>query len=613
MTGKKALLLSTDTDRLSLLSGLLRDDGFEVITGKSGETGLLLADTERPDIIVADLVLPTMDAYQLYRTLRSPEYSYLVDTPFIFLSADPEALSTLRDEQTDVLWPPADGLSQRALLCKMRKMVGLQVDEDISETYCGTVLKVFIYSHNTDLVNHLRTCLGEDDRYDMAVVLDRDELIARNEATLIPFLFIDIAVTDEPSIEYLLKKMRIKNSSLRIIVISTKESISNALCLFKHGANDYLVLPFTEKELRDSMRIVTEVVDHSAAVSVISERISELNLQLQYKNLELTLLQKIAAELSHRDNPDELAEIILTGLRELVDYDVSTIMLLEGSTLYVVAERGFPDSQTALELQFDTDSNPRIKRVVEEKKAFIFRDPNEVDPFDGILQVKKVHSCLIAPMYLGDRMLGILTLDKQIPGLYDDETIRLVSILAHHAAISFERAERHETLEKLASTDGLTGLYNRRSLDIAIAREEARLKRNRVPSSVVMVDADGVKLVNDRYGHEAGDAFLKRIADILKGNCRVTDVVCRYGGDEFVILMPETTGGGAKRFINLVTRKMDTDPGFQIDEELRLTVSIGAACSTETGSIDEALKLADERMYESKRLRKASRNDQDQS
>lgn len=608
MTSMKILLLSPDSEQLTLLSSLLRNEGHEVITGKSGEAGLLLADTENPDIIVADLILPLLDGYQLYRTLSSS-----ASKPFIFMSPNPSALSRLKNDRTEIVPPPSDEWSQKRFLNVTRNMLGLKNSTEALEESPRPAKKVVIYSRNTEVVNPLRGYLEDEAGYDVALVLDRDELLARSETPQISFIFIDIAVADEASLEYLLKKLRIRNNSLGIILLAGRESIERAVTLLKHGANDYLAIPFSEREAGDSIGVVTEVIRLTSASSAISERISELNLQLQYKNLELTLLQKIAAELSHRDNPDELAEIILTGLRELVDYDVSTIMLLEGSTLYVVAERGFPDEAKALELQFDTDSNPRIRRVMEEKKAFIFRDPNEVDPFDGILQVKKIHSCLIAPMCLGERMLGILTLDKQIPGLYDDETIRLVSILAHHAAISFERAERHKTLETLATTDGLTGLYNRRSLDIAMAREEARLKRNGVPSSIVMVDADGVKLVNDRYGHEAGDAFLKRIADILKGNCRVTDVVCRYGGDEFVVLMPETTVAGAKRFINLITGKMDTEPGFQVDDDLKLTVSLGAACTTETGSIDGALKLADERMYESKRHRKVSRNDQDQA
>ncbi len=157
--------------------------------------------------------------------------------------------------------------------------------------------------------------------------------------------------------------------------------------------------------------------------------------------------------------------------------------------------------------------------------------------------------------------------------------------------------ESRRQLRELAIRDPLTGLYNRRYFREVYATEIERAKRTGEPLSIAMLDLDGFKHLNDTRGHLAGDAVLVSFAEVLRGSMRSVDVLARYGGDEFVILMPSTTAEHARRAIaRLRTNLADWRPPHA---PVGLRVSIGLATQDEAG---EALEQADRLMYESKKL-----------
>ncbi len=165
--------------------------------------------------------------------------------------------------------------------------------------------------------------------------------------------------------------------------------------------------------------------------------------------------------------------------------------------------------------------------------------------------------------------------------------------------ISVQDLERkREASEADSRADALTGLYNRRGWDLLLESEEQRCRRFGHPCSVLMVDLDGLKVVNDTEGHEAGDALLKRTGDTLRRTIRKEDVAARLGGDEFGILAVETR----EEFV--------TDLASRIRQAFAaagVSGSIGWASRTEAGSLQEACRIADEAMYEDKKARKAGR------
>lgn len=210
-------------------------------------------------------------------------------------------------------------------------------------------------------------------------------------------------------------------------------------------------------------------------------------------------------------------------------------------------------------------------------------------------------SQLDVPILFGERLYAMLSLERETPFEAEDEDLML--ILSRHMAVLWALFEAMEKLETQALQDSLTGLGNRRALEDILSLEEARLARFGGTVSVVMADLANFKTINDRYGHLVGDRYLKETAECIQKNLRACDHAFRYGGDEFLLLLPGTDRKGVQEVMNRVKSecrlKGNEDPeGILLD--------FGAAvCPTDTASLRTALRLADDRMYKNKEARRA--------
>ncbi|MBO8142591.1 MAG: GGDEF domain-containing protein [Firmicutes bacterium] len=167
------------------------------------------------------------------------------------------------------------------------------------------------------------------------------------------------------------------------------------------------------------------------------------------------------------------------------------------------------------------------------------------------------------------------------------------------AAVGAAVGSRFRHWWELAMTDPLTGLYNRRYFTGVLARLFARARRDGTPVSVLILDVDDFKEINDRFGHAEGDRVLKAVAAAIRNTCRSCDVVVRWGGEEFAVLLPNTDGPGARQAGERIASQVQAKTG--------VTVSVGWATYPEVEE-DELIAVADRRMYESKqRNRRAVR------
>jgi len=203
-----------------------------------------------------------------------------------------------------------------------------------------------------------------------------------------------------------------------------------------------------------------------------------------------------------------------------------------------------------------------------------------------------------APLLAGGGVAGLLGAEKG--DIEAEESARALALLGTLAGSSLENARLLRRLQHEATTDGLTGAYNYRYLMRRIDEEIERTRRHGAPFAVLMLDVDNLKEYNDLFGHLGGSAALRELAQLLIQQSRGIDVVAKYGGDEFGVLLPETTWSGAETYARRVLHRVEAHH-FEDDPQRRLTVSVGIAVHPDEGSTaKEILQKADERLFAAK-------------
>jgi diguanylate cyclase (GGDEF)-like protein len=204
------------------------------------------------------------------------------------------------------------------------------------------------------------------------------------------------------------------------------------------------------------------------------------------------------------------------------------------------------------------------------------------------------------PLRSGGHPFGVLAYYGR-PSPFDDEDVDSLEILVRQAETAIENSFLYEEAVRLSLTDGMTGLWNRRNFDLRMESELSRAVRFSEPFAVVFVELDQMKAVNDRHGHQAGDTVLIELARRLTEAVREVDVVARWGGDEFTLLLPKTGLAGALLLAEKIRATAGNAP-FRIDTgSLDITISVGVAAYPEHGSSGKDLvAAADAAMYRAK-------------
>jgi diguanylate cyclase (GGDEF)-like protein len=223
-------------------------------------------------------------------------------------------------------------------------------------------------------------------------------------------------------------------------------------------------------------------------------------------------------------------------------------------------------------------------------------------------------SSITAPLIFRDAVVGLLDVgEARSVRRFDRDDVLVAQAIADHAAIAIDNARTRAQLVEQATTDGLTGLHNRRYLEERLAQEVAEAERYGHPLSVLMIDVDDFKVFNDTFGHPQGDRLLQEIAQLMRDvTRRGVDLVARYGGEEFVIVLPNTPTDGeehgaamsvAERLRSLVASRLFE--GWSGRRDVRATISVGVAGrSRKVASPSAVLTCADKALYQAKRTGK---------
>ena len=301
------------------------------------------------------------------------------------------------------------------------------------------------------------------------------------------------------------------------------------------------------------------------------------------------------------------------ALKEVSHYAVQQAYEVVGKSegaFLLLAEEGSEELSLISSHLAKDFSAPKLKKgdlfdqwTLRNRRPLLVRDIAKDFRFDPESSEKRpVRSLLITPLTSRERVRGLLRLESSQADVYASDDLRLLSIIGDLVGSSLENALLAQRTEELARVDELTGLYVHRYLQERLQEEFLRAQRNRSPLSLLMIDIDHFKTYNDRYGHIAGDLVLRQVARILKEKSEPGDLVCRYGGEEFLIILPKRTKEKSLQIAQTLRTTIENELFVLRRETTHVTVSVGAATFPEDGMMKEALlQRVDAFLYQAKR------------
>jgi diguanylate cyclase (GGDEF)-like protein/PAS domain S-box-containing protein len=344
-----------------------------------------------------------------------------------------------------------------------------------------------------------------------------------------------------------------------------------------------------------------EVLAIEGFITDITERVN-FERNAEKAKVQAEALQEAMAELSSQLDLSQVLRRILLSLRKILAFDSATLFLKVDDQLKVVAARGFKNTSRLIDKTFPAD-NMLLNAIQKLEKPIILEDAQADPRFAGWEGANSVRGWLGVPLIRRGQFLGFLTIDSYSVGAYHDEDALIAQTFADEAAIMIENARLYEKAQQMATFDALTGIHNRRYFFEEASKEFKRNQRYGNHLSVIMIDIDHFKLINDRFGHAAGDKVLIQFVDRVKKQVRSSDILARYGGEEFSILLPETGLDQARQFAERIREEVAFQPFNTGEAETYITISLGVAEYTEdVTQLDELIGRSDKAMYEAKQF-----------
>lgn len=339
------------------------------------------------------------------------------------------------------------------------------------------------------------------------------------------------------------------------------------------------------------MMAIGTIAIAGALVDVLARRMRKRTAEADTRARALAAVDDVAHELARSTTPEAAGLTICNAAIEVAEATGSSLWepTPDGSGLEATAATD-PDL-VGEKVIFVGQPSGAVTAFTSRKAFFVSEAPDNRD-LDQTLGVQlDVHSVLFQPVLREGSPIGVLTVYWNRPVIsIDADVAQIVALIAAEASIAIERAELMERLEHAARTDDLTGLLNRRAWDEQLGREIARARRAGTPVCVAMIDLDRFKEYNDSFGHQAGDRLLKQAAAGWQHCLRETDLLARYGGDEFALALPECELSQATELLERLRAATPAEERF----------SAGVTSWNRRESPSELLARADRALYEAK-------------
>lgn len=317
-------------------------------------------------------------------------------------------------------------------------------------------------------------------------------------------------------------------------------------------------------------------------------------------------LRDTSAALNGTLKLDEVLERVLESIGKLITFDAAAVLLVEGHAVRKIRHRSrnsqdFSDQMVPGNTQANLLNVSILQEIRETRQPCLIADTQQDPRWHAIPGMSWIRSFISAPIVIRGYVAGTINVMSAIPCFFTHAHSERLMVFSGQCAVAIENSQLFEQAYYLSVTDPLTELTNRRHFFDVLRLELERAHRYQRMLSVMMIDVDHFKTINDRFGHSAGDLALREIAARVKRSVRTTDIVARFGGEEFIVLMPETAIAEACQVAERVRQSVANSPIEKDSGTMVTTLSIGVAeIGNQSTTLDELIKYADRALYAAK-------------
>ena len=311
-------------------------------------------------------------------------------------------------------------------------------------------------------------------------------------------------------------------------------------------------------------------------------------------------LQEIALAINSSLNSEQILSTALNQIERVIPFDSASIATFGEDYIELKLIRGFNKPEVFEGFRIPLKDSPN-EIIIEKKELVIYPDIQKVFPKYKDSPHNQIKSVMYIPLLNKNEVIGTLNLDSHELNHFKEEDIPAAKAFAAQVSIALENSYLFEKMSQLAVRDPLTGIYNRRYFIDSLITELNRFRRHKNPFSIILIDIDYFKRVNDTFGHLIGDQVLITVTRNCQNVLRGEDIFARYGGEEFTILLPDTQIKEAVEVAERVREVIEKNPFTFGSRTIKITASLGVStCSTRCKSIESLLDNTDKALYQAK-------------
>lgn len=411
-----------------------------------------------------------------------------------------------------------------------------------------------------------------------------------------------------------LDAMATRQSDLCLILAGQDAKADTVAQYLRRGAFDYIKWPCSPSRLLDSVtsglhnrQAFLEVRTLSGDLASANTALARERDALKQFNQRLAGLNQLTQALARSLEPDAVVQALFTGVPPLIGAELIGLIRTNPEQVWTWSKDRNQDQEQWLRAQLlgrlgrsaqRITSSATTLRLVGSRTARLMSAEDIARP-QGCAEAQAVHDI---PLAIGPHAIGVLHVQRDESRPFTEDEQQLLATIGTSLSLTLRNADAHQNLQDMALRDALTGVLNRRALDEPLRRELKSGLRYGAPACLMILDIDYFKTVNDRLGHRAGDLVLKELADLMTDTVRDIDMVGRYGGEEFAIILPHTSVEQAYSLAERLRNRIECH-AFDIEDGIvRLTASIGIAdvCNPAIASVEDWVNAADMALYDAK-------------